>query len=266
MSKIKEYGLLLQKQYISVQDQGNISYGGNQEWFPNEKMAITKRLIHYYGCGVIAITDLFLYWALTLKNGKDTLAGQYIDKNGKIAKEKYMALVEEVRTKYAFIFGRAGTFAFQLTMAINRYIRENHIEHEAKLDLGLDDLTMLKRIQTMLNSNQPVILMIGNSFPILNFSKTKKGVPFYRQRLKVSSKVNSQHESYAKYGLVKKGVFGHFVTITDMIIDEHPERTHEHIMLKITSWGNEYYISYHHLRRYINTYSTPYLSAIITIE
>ena len=266
MSKIKEYGLLLQKQYISVQDQGNASYGGNQEWFPKKGRGLKSSLIHHYGCGVIALTDLFLYWALTLKDGKDTLAGQYIDEHGKITKEKYMALVEEVRTKYAFIFGRAGTFAFQLTMAINRYIRENHIDHEAKLDLGLGDLTMLKRIQTMLNSNQPVILMIGHSFPILNFSKIKKGVPFYRQRLGMSSKVKGQHEPYAKYELVKKGAFGHFVTITDMIIDEHPEHTHEHIMLKITSWGNEYYISYHHLRRYINTYSTPYLSAIITIE
>ena len=265
MNKVKQYGLS-RRRYISVSDQYRRSYGGNQQWFPKEEASMKDKIMHDYGCGVIALTDLFLYWAITLPNGRETFAAHYIDENNKITKENYMALAQEVRKRYAFIYGSAGTFGVQLEGAINRYAKENHIECKAELDMSLNDLTMLKTIEQMLEVNQPVILMIGHSFPVLLSRFRRKGLPFYRQTRILHSGLKNQEKPYAHYEIAKKGIFGHFVTITGVIIDDHAQVASQQIMLRISSWGAEYYISYHHLRQYINQLSTFYLSAIINIQ
>lgn len=265
MSSVKRF-TLSRRRYITVNDGNKRSYGGNQEWFPKEKSGLESKLIHEYGCGVVAIADLFLYWAMTLSNGKETLAAKYLDEHGKITKENYMIFLEKIRREYAFIFGSAGTFALQLTMAINRYVRENHIEHKAELDMDLNDLTMLKRMEEMLQNNQPVILMIGHSFPIMLSRLRKKGIPFYKQTRVIMPIKKNEHKPYANYELVKRNVFGHFVMVTGIIIDDEAACASQQIMLRISSWGTEYYISYHHLRNYINEWSTPYLTALISIK
>lgn len=263
MNQVKKYELS-RRHFVCIRDQHKRAYGGNQEWFSKEH-SIREKIIHEYGCGVIAITDLFLYWAMTLPNGKDTLAARYIEEYDIITKENYMALVEEIRKRYAFIFGSAGTFGPQLEMAINRYAKENHINYKASLEMNLNDLTMLKRMQAMLEANQPIILMIGHSFPIVLSRLRKKGIPFYKQTRIIHSESKKQNQPYAHYEVAKRSIFGHFVTVTGMIIDEHASLASQDIMLRISSWGVEYYISYHHLRQYINGVSTPYLSAMMCI-
>lgn len=274
MGKVKQYGLS-RRRYISISDYVALdsnrtyckkSYGGSQEWFPKEHASIKEHLIHAYGCGVIAITDLFLYWAITLQNGKDTFAARYIDEKNQITKEDYRALVEEIHNRYARIIGYAGTFAPQLMMAINRYAKHNNIGHKAILDMELNDLTMLEQIKKMLEANQPIILMIGHSCPMILSRFRKKGIPFYKQTRVLNPLLKDIDKPYAQYKVMKKNVFGHFVTITGMIIDEQAELASQHIMLRISSWGTEYYISYHHLRQYINQLSKPYLSGMIGIE
>ncbi|MBE6023792.1 MAG: hypothetical protein E7231_11285 [Cellulosilyticum sp.] len=264
MGQVKRYGLS-RRSYICIRDEHRRSYGGNQTWFPKEG-TIEEHFTHEYGCGVIAITDLFLYWAMTRPNGGNTLAAGSIEAYNKISKEKYMSLVEEIRKRYAFIFASAGTFGLQLERAINSYAKDNNINCRAKLEMDLNDLTMLKRIQQSLDNNHPVILMVGHSFPLILSRLRKKGIPFYKQTRIFGTSIKNKDKPYACYEIAKKNIFGHFVTITGMIIDAQSERANEHIMLRIASWGSEYYISYHHLRQYINQMSMPYLTAVITIE
>lgn len=268
MSKVKHYGLA-RRRYIAIRNQNSLSFGGNQEWFPKEDGTVKEWTMHEYGCGVVAVADLFLYWAMTLKNGKETWAAQYLEKYGTLTKETYMTYLTEVRERYVTIFPPLGTFGFQLSMAINRYAKENHIPYEACLDLGLNDLTMLRRMEEMLEHNVPIILMIGFSMSIQHrflSRMRKRGLPFYTQK-PARMPIGKQHQKpYARYELTKKGVFGHFVVVTGITIDEQAENASEHIMLKISSWGNEYYVSYHHLRYYINEISSPYLSAMISIK
>lgn len=264
MSKVKKYELS-RRQYISIRNGNKKSYGGNQEWFPKEDAHLKDKLTHQYGCGVIAITDLFLYWAITLPNGKDTVAASYINERNTITKENYMEFVQQIRDQYAFIFGSAGTFAPQLTLAINQYAKENNIQYKAILDMDLNDLTMLNQIKQMLENNQPIILMIGHSFPTILSRLRKKGIPFYKRTKVVDPFLTKPNEPYANYRVLKQGVFGHFVTITGIFIDDKANTTSQDIMLRISSWGVEYYVSYHHLRQYINELSKRYLTGIISI-
>ncbi len=265
MSTVKQYALK-RKAYVAIRDGNRNSYGGNQGWFPQEGEFLKDRVINQYGCGVIAIADLFLYWAMTTPKGRDSFAAKYIGKFNEITKEDYMKFIEEVRAHYAFIFGSAGTFGFELALGINRYIKANNLPYIARLDMSLNDITMLKKIRKSLEANQPTILMIGYTSPII-ISKWKKiGIPFYKQVRNIGSIREKKDEPYAHYEMLKTGVFGHFVTITGIVIDENAETASQHIMLRIASWGEEFYISYHHLRKYINTMSSPYLSALITIN
>ena len=132
--------------------------------------------------------------------------------------------------------------------------------------MSLNDITMLKRIKKSLEANQPIILMIGYTSPVIFSRWQKVGIPFYKQVRNIGSIRQKKDEPYAHYEMIKTGVFGHFVTITGIVIDEKAEIASQHIMLRIASWGEEFYISYHHLRTFIDTMSSPYSSALITIS
>lgn len=265
MSTVKQYALK-RKAYVAIKDGSRNSYGGNQGWFPEEGGLLKDKIINQHGCGVIAIADLFLYWAMTTPKGRDTFAAKYIGKFNEMTKEDYMEFIEEVRRHYAFIFGSLGTFGFELALGINRYIKENNLPYVARLDMSLNDITMLKRIKKSLEANQPIILMIGYTSPVIFSRWQKVGIPFYKQVRNIGSIRQKKDEPYAHYEMIKTGVFGHFVTITGIVIDEKAEIASQHIMLRIASWGEEFYISYHHLRTFIDTMSSPYSSALITIS
>ena len=264
MVTVKQYELA-RKRYIGImEDNQKRSYGGNQEWFSKEEGSLKDRITHEYGCGVIAITDLFLYWAMTLEEGKETFAAGFINDANQITKENYMELVRKIRDEYAFIFGKAGTFGIQLAEAINEYVKDNHLNFKASLITRLSDLEMLHKIQNMLKHNKPIILMIGQSSPVILSRLQKKGLPFYKQNKTIDILARNKKKSYASYRVSRKNVYGHFVTITGVIIDEQAEIASQNIMLRISSWGQEYYVSYHQLRFYIKHISKPYLSAIIS--
>ena len=131
--------------------------------------------------------------------------------------------------------------------------------------MDLNDLTMLNQIKQMLENNQPIILMIGHSFPTILSRLRKKGIPFYKRTKVVDPFLTKPNEPYANYRVLKQGVFGHFVTITGIFIDDKANTTSQDIMLRISSWGVEYYVSYHHLTQYINELSKRYLTGIISI-
>lgn len=162
--------------------------------------------------------------------------------------------------------GSAGTFVPELTLAINRYAKDNHIEHRAILDMSLDGLEMLRKIKEMLKNDQPIILMIGHSFPLILSRFRKKGIPFYKRTRILDPLGRKPHSPYARYQVMKKSIFGHFVMITGIIIDEQAEYASQNIMLRISSWGTEYYISYQHLRQYMTQISRTYLSGMISLR
>jgi len=268
MSRIKKYELA-RKMYVPIKVGTSRSYGGRQQWFPKEIKEI-KDMKSYYthcnGCGVIALSDVFLYFALTLADGKNTRAGEILDTYGNIHKEKYMTFVEEIRDRYAMILGSSGTFAWQLGHAINRYCEDNGIDKKAHFEVNVSPLRLLKKMEKMLKDNQPVILMIGQSSPVVLSRVRKIGIPFFKQKKCINIGKSTSKSAYAEYKIAEKNVYGHFVVVTGIFIDEHPKWASQSIMLRISSWGEEYYISYAHYCQFINTVSKPWLNGIISIE
>lgn len=268
MNKVKKYELA-RKMYVPVKVGASRSYGGRQQWFSKE-IKETKDMKSYYthcnGCGVIALSDVFLYFAMTLADGKQTRAGEMLDAYGNIDKEKYMEFVEEVRDQYAMIFGSSGTFAWQLSHAINNYCRDNGISKKAHFEVGISPLGLLKKMQEMLNNNQPVILMIGQSWPTVLSRVRKTGIPFFKQKRCINIGKSASMSAYAEYKIAEKDVYGHFVVVTGIIIDEYPKWASQSIMLRISSWGEEYYISYAHYCQFIKNSSKPWLNGVIFIE
>ncbi len=57
-------------------------------------------------------------------------------------------------------------------------------------------------------------------------------------------------------------IHGHYVTVTGIIKDDVAGR----IMLRISSWGREYYINYEEYRDYIESYSGTYTSSMVHIK
>lgn len=268
MSRIKKYELA-RKVYVPIKVGTSRSYGGRQQWFSKE-IKETKDMKAYYthrnGCGVIALSDIFLYYALTSAQGKHTKAGEIIDTYGTIHQEKYMAFVEEIRDRYATIFGSSGTFAWQLGHAMNGYYKDNGIDKKAYFEVALSPLRLLKQMEKMLKDNQPVILMIGQSSPVALSRVRKVGIPFFKQKKCMNRDKAALKSAYAEYKIAEKNVYGHFVVVTGIIIDEHPKWASQSIMLRLSSWGEEYYMSYAHYCRFIKKISKPWLNGIISIE
>ncbi|MDF2845716.1 MAG: hypothetical protein K0R00_4142 [Herbinix sp.] len=57
-------------------------------------------------------------------------------------------------------------------------------------------------------------------------------------------------------------IHGHYVTVTAIVKDDVAGR----IMLRISSWGREYYMNYEEYRDYIESYSGTYTSSIVQIK
>lgn len=268
VSRVKKHELA-RKMYVPIKVGATRSYGGRQQWFSKELQEV-KDMKSYYthanGCGVIALCDVFLYFAMTLPEGKKTRAGEMLDVYGNIHKEKYMAFVEEIRDQYAMIFGSSGTFAWQLSHAINCYCRDNGINKKAHFEVGISPLNLLKAMEKMLDNNQPIILMIGQSWPVVLSKVRKTGIPFFKQKRCINIGKSDPKAAYAEYKIAEKNVYGHFVVVTGILIDEHPKWASQSIMLRISSWGEEYYISYAHYCQFIKHSSQPWLNGIISIE
>lgn len=267
VSQVKKYELT-RTMYVPIKIGVSRSYGGRQQWFSKEIKEL-KNLKAYFthmnGCGVIALSDLFLYLAMTLPQGRETQASQFLDTHGNITKEQYMAFVELVRDKYARIYASCGTFAWQLSRGMNTYFRDHNLPLKAHFEIGLSKLNLLSQMQQMLNNNYPILLMIGQSSPVVLSKLREIGIPFFKKSKRNKKKLMHGEEAYNDYEIVERNVYGHFVMVTGIIIDEKANWASQRIMLRIASWGEEYYISYEHYCYYMKQISKPWLCGIISI-
>lgn len=268
MNSIKRYELA-RRMYVPVKVGGRRSYGGRQQWFSKD-IKKTKDLKAYFthmnGCGVIALSDLFLYFAMTIPEGKDTHAAQFMDKYKNVTQEEYMKFVDIIQDKYAKIYGSCGTFGWELSRAVNSYCKDNSLPYEAAFEVGLSNLEMLHKMQDMLTHNYPVILMIGQSWPVSLSKLRKVGIPFFKRTWAKRSTSELATRSYVAYEIAERNVYGHFVVVTGVIIDEKANWASQKIMLKISSWGEEYYISYDHYCQFLKRISKPWLCGLISLS
>ena len=96
-----------------------------------------------------------------------------------------------------------------------------------------------------------------NNKDVNEFSKNTKTV----SKEKVTTDAKIRQKPYY-YKSAYDDIHGHYVTVTAIVKDDVAGR----IMLRISSWGREYYINYEEYRDYIESYSGTYTSSLVHIK
>jgi len=215
----------LKNPYVSVSYGGFLSFGGSQR---RAESRITRRC----GCGIIASADLLLYLA-NYRKGCSTLAGSELP----VPSGEYESFTSMLKRRYMPLIPRFGTSGLALTWGLNRYFKKHRIPLKARWAVRKSRLRGC--IEEMLSKDLPVILSIGNNFPLF----------WRRKKLNLYMKTDSGfvHTTSAK---------AHFVSVTG--IDDE--------WLRISSWGQEYYIRWDEYTQFVDRYSSWTISNIIYIR
>lgn len=217
--------------YPVVERDGSLSYGGNQSWFDSW-------IIRKSGCGAVAGTDVLLYLSLHKESCATEVFREAEFSNGILELEEYKDYVNYMRRHYFPIIPKFGMTGWMVVLGLNRYFRKNRIGLQAVW--GLRGRNMWSRISAMLAHDIPVILMIGPNFPLV-WGKHK--LTFYHR----SAQGEYSHSCQTK---------AHFVTVTGM----------DDTWMRISSWGQEYYINRIEYQRYVQKHSNSVISNICYIR
>lgn len=209
--------------FPSIEKEGSLSYGGNQNWS-------SSKTIRKCGCGVIAGTDLLLYLDLNKQRCRTKFFEEVQDSNGIIEREQYLKYVHKMRRDYLPLIPHFGMPGWVLVVGLNVYLTKYHTGLKASWGFGRKKLW--NRMSAMLSHDIPVILSIGPN------------LPFFWKKEKLNLYQKNSMGSY----LSSNKVSAHFVTVTEM--DEE--------WMRVSSWGKEYYIN---KKEYIS-YMTKYSNAL----
>lgn len=260
--------------YVPVIKDKNTYYGGSQMWFPATDWRKKDYILHNYGCGTIATADLFLYLALQNQGLKTPDTEIAIRGSSQIHDENYDQYVHFINSHYTKTHRIIAVLGTKVASSINEYSKAYGLGLTASWKLFLSYYDMLGIMEEMLSQDIPVILSIGPNTPLL---WGKKGIPFYELRkiefrMNDSSSKETSSPSDSKkiieikrayyYKLAYPGINSHFVTVTGIIRDDLASR----YMLRISSWGKEYYINYEEYRHYVESTSGTITSSIVHIK
>lgn len=218
----------LSRPIISVEKNGEKSYGGNQRLFDNPTM-------RGYGCGVIAGADLLFYLALTRPGWATPYT--HLPENEELSFESYERLCSRLRHDFMPViprFGKTGPF---LAAGLNAYFSRYGIGLRARWCIGHSKL--FERIEEMLRADIPVIFSVGANFPLF---WGKHRVNLYSRGADGAMQPSASTKA-------------HFMTITGMDPD----------FLRVSSWGREYYISRREYLGYTKRYGSSVTSNIMYI-
>lgn len=253
--------------YLRIVDgNGGSSHGGNQSWWEvkcqnqesqderessdaqelsAEVDRIQKLLSDKYfwlwkmGCGVIAMSDMELY--LSSQSGNYIYNGTSIAKvneeNGECAKMDYMQYVEQqYATKYStegdLIDCFLGLNPIKMMSGLNTFFQEKDGVYKnilwakhTSLGRDMEKEAVLNDIENMLENNIPVV------FAVYDIKGEK--IRLY----------NDLQEAKTNSGIIKD-INSHYMTITGLYKCAGDTLADETYILKVVSWGTEYYINY----------------------
>jgi len=248
--------------YVPVVKDTDTFYGGSQMWFPANRWYSKDYILHNYGCGTIATADMFLYLAHQnddFKTSITELAYQGMPEVNYNNYDPYIRKINDNFTKTRRIIAVLGP---TVASAINSYSNSYGLGYQASWKWSLTYYDMYELMDEMLHSDIPIILSIGPNTPNL---WGKIGVPFYERReidYQENTDPNSGVGKPYYYKVKQQNVNSHYVTVTGILKDDVTGR----IMLRISSWGKQYYINYEEYRDYIESYSGTYTSSIVYVK
>ena len=256
---------LSRPEYVPVNKDNTVSYGGSQMWFSDQQRYSKDYILHNYGCGTIATADLFLYLALQKKSYQTAVTDLVLIKD-KIDFDNYTSYLRMINDEYTKTRRFLAVLGPKVASAINTYSHNYGLGLKASWKWKLNYYDMYERIEEMLWKDLPIILSIGPNTPNL---RGKKGIPFYElkeidyQEPKAEEEVASEEVSKPYYyHAVKQNINGHYVVVTALIKDEVTGR----IMLRISSWGKQYYINFEEYRDYVDNTGGTFTSSMIYIK
>lgn len=253
---------LYNPKYVPIIKDSEISYGGSQMWFANDNKLSKDYVICNYGCGTIAAADLFLYLALQDEALRSPETGIAIQNNNLIQYENYISYVRSINDNYINTHRIIAVLGPKLAIAISEYAKTNNFDYQASWKHKLNYYDMYQMMEEMLSEDIPVILSIGPNTPKI---WGKEGISFYDkiENPKVDGIDNStDNVKPYSYKSVSQGINSHYVMVTALIKDDITNT----IMLRISSWGTQYYINYEEYRNYIETTGDTITSSIVYVN
>ena len=232
------HDIVLTKPYITVeQADGMRTYGGNQAWLSTE-------VERSFGCGLIAAADILRYLrGRGAKEMQEDFALSGVESLAKIvvSKQAYLDDIRELSTDFR-IRGKLGITGFGLARRMNRIFRREGLPYRAKWSIGRKRLQ--RRLPEMLEADIPVLLSVGPGF----FHK-QDYLPLYRR---------TEAGTYEKTSSMRD----HYVTVTGLIVSGKDIVE----MLRISSWGSEYYVNYSEYVEHVKKSDNFLFSSILYIR
>ena len=147
--------LSLNRNYIQVERNGRLSYGGSQMWSDNPTVKIC-------GCGPVAVLDTLLY--LTHRQERPLSLAEYI------------RMLEEMSKRYFPLVRPFGINGLMLAAGTNRLLRKYRLPYRAFW--AISGRKFWSRVEELLCQDLPVIFSVGPNFPAV---WQKHRLPFYRK-------------------------------------------------------------------------------------
>lgn len=211
--------IVLQGAYIQVKrkNTGEITFGGDQNFFGGIGAGSEDARKKGSGCGVVAFSDVLLYLAGRNRQYQTAATENYV--NRILEEEEYKAYYNSVFAFLDKIPSKNGVSGLKLWLKFNKIARENHWDLRA--GWGMSGRKIHGRMEEMLQKDIPVILCI----PMMLRKKDKS------HRLNLYKR-----EQDGEYRSVQS-INAHYVTVTGII------REQENVWMECSSWGNKYYVS-----------------------
>ena len=223
--------LQIKHNYICVSSGLRRSFGGSQ-------MLSASKTMREVGCGVIASLDLLLYLCRFHPGCLDCSFFAKAAEDGIIDEKEYDELALALSRRFFPMIPKLGINGILLAGGLNLFFMRYKFPFRASWGIGKGNL--FSQIENMLEEDIPVILSIGPNFPLF---WQKNQLTFYSRdlngTLKPSCRINA-----------------HYVTVTG--IDDE--------LLKISSWGREYYIKRSEYLDYILHHSGSLVSNIVKVR
>lgn len=220
----------LRHPFMEVEGEGKTTYGGSQR---------RGRLDHMrrWGCGVIGAADLLFYLSLYHPRYK---AGLFADApaDGHVTLDWYNDRIDQLRRRYLPVIPHHGINGLALAMGLNAYFRKYGLPLRARW--GVRAKNLWQEIDRQLQKDFPVIFSVGNNFPKV-WEKNK--LNFYPDPDRTVARPTAR-------------TMAHYVTVTGSDAE----------WLRISSWGNPYYIHKAEYCDYVDKYSSHILSNMLYIE
>lgn len=235
VSDVKVYEL---NDFLPIKTEDDTAYGGNQGWWKDKDENIDSS-----GCGLIAGTNVLLYWLRTSERENEFLKDRQNLLNETVDKEAFMSFTTEVNKRIRVING-FGLIGLQISRGMKKFSEKNALYLDSDWITRVFRKNSEKQLQNVvkrqLKKGYPSILSLGA--PLGEYLHIKSTKEIDKVQLYLSK------GSYIEYEKSDKSFYDHYVTITGLVIDKQKGSS----KFIVSSWGKKYFVDIAECFQYVN--------------